>query len=79
MTTDASAASLALYGGELVPYYLDEDAEWGLDIGQLKATLQEARSNGVHVKGVVVINPGNPTGQVAYQCKRELRNHKNKS
>lgn len=34
-----------------------------LQIPHLKAQLQEARERGAQVRGLVVINPGNPTGQ----------------
>lgn len=47
-----------------VPYYLDESAGWGLEISELKKQLEEAKSKGVDVRALVVINPGNPTGQV---------------
>ncbi|KZV32567.1 alanine aminotransferase 2 [Dorcoceras hygrometricum] len=58
------SASIALHGGTLVPYYLDEEAGWGLEISDLKNQLETARSKGVCVRALVVINPGNPTGQV---------------
>ncbi|KAL9247239.1 hypothetical protein vseg_020691 [Gypsophila vaccaria] len=58
------SATIALYGGTLVPYYLDEATGWGLEISELKKQLDDARSKGVTVKALVVINPGNPTGQV---------------
>ncbi|KAL8122748.1 hypothetical protein AgCh_010942 [Apium graveolens] len=58
------SASIALHGGTLVPYYLDEATGWGLEISELKRQLEDARSKGVTVKALVVINPGNPTGQV---------------
>lgn len=57
------SASIALYGGELVPYYLDEDNGWGMDIAELTRSLAEARSKGTIVRALVFINPGNPTGQ----------------
>jgi len=57
------SACLELYNGTLVPYYLDEDAAWGLDVAHLSKQLAEARASGVTVRGLVVINPGNPTGQ----------------
>lgn len=57
------SASITLYGGELVPYYLDEEAGWALDINQLRKSLDIARSNGIQVRALVFINPGNPTGQ----------------
>jgi glutamate--glyoxylate aminotransferase len=57
------SASIALYGGQLVPYYLDEENGWALDIGELKRSLETARSKGICVRAMVFINPGNPTGQ----------------
>ena len=47
-----------------VPYYLDEATGWGLEISELKKQLEAAKSKGVSVRALVVINPGNPTGQV---------------
>nr|DAD44159.1 TPA_asm: hypothetical protein HUJ06_002389 [Nelumbo nucifera] len=58
------SASIALHGGALVPYYLDEAAGWGLEISELKKQLLDAKSKGIVVRALVVINPGNPTGQV---------------
>lgn len=57
------SATIALCGGSLVPYYLEESANWGLDIGQLRQSVWEARVKGLTVKAMVIINPGNPTGQ----------------
>eukprot|EP00850_Spirogloea_muscicola_P000415 SM000002S05495 [mRNA] locus=s2:50034:52030:- [translate_table: standard] len=58
------SASIALHGGTLVPYYLDEETGWGLDISELDKQLEAAVSAGTAVRALVVINPGNPTGQV---------------
>ncbi|GFQ07173.1 alanine aminotransferase 2 mitochondrial [Phtheirospermum japonicum] len=58
------SASIALHGGTLVPYYLDEATGWGLEISELKKQLEMAKSKGISVRALVVINPGNPTGQV---------------
>ncbi|KAL9260559.1 Alanine aminotransferase 2, mitochondrial-like protein [Drosera capensis] len=58
------SASIALHGGTLVPYYLDEATGWGLEVSEVKRQLEEARSKGIIVRALVVINPGNPTGQV---------------
>jgi len=58
------SASIALHGGCLVPYYLDEATGWGLEIPELKKQLEAAKSKGINVRALVVINPGNPTGQV---------------
>ncbi|KAE8707985.1 Alanine aminotransferase 2 [Hibiscus syriacus] len=58
------SASIALHGGTLVPYYLDEATGWGLEVSDLKKQLEAAKSKGIDVRALVVINPGNPTGQV---------------
>ncbi|CAA0821178.1 Alanine aminotransferase 2- mitochondrial [Striga hermonthica] len=58
------SASIALHGGTLVPYFLDEATGWGLEISELKKQLESAKAKGVSVRALVVINPGNPTGQV---------------
>ena len=57
------SASIALYGGELVPYYLDEGNGWSLDIDELKKSLNTAKAKGILCRALVFINPGNPTGQ----------------
>eukprot|EP00249_Psilotum_nudum_P015029 c25128_g1_i2 orf=531-2000(-) len=58
------SASIALHGGSLIPYYLNERTGWGLAVPDLKQQLTLARSAGINVRALVVINPGNPTGQV---------------
>ncbi|KAL6656056.1 hypothetical protein ACP70R_006882 [Stipagrostis hirtigluma subsp. patula] len=58
------SASILLHGGTMVPYNLTEDRGWGLEIFEVKRCLEEARSAGFTVRAMVVINPGNPTGQV---------------
>eukprot|EP01138_Halocafeteria_seosinensis_P005291 gb/GECG01005410.1/.p1 GENE.gb/GECG01005410.1/~~gb/GECG01005410.1/.p1 ORF type:complete len:537 (+),score=59.92 gb/GECG01005410.1/:1-1611(+) len=56
------SASLALYGGEAVGYYLDEESNWGTRAEELYRTYDDAKSNNVNVRAMAVINPGNPTG-----------------
>lgn len=56
------SASIALYGGALVPYYLDEENEWALNVDELQKSLNEAKAKGTCVRALVFINPGNPTG-----------------
>ncbi|XVE88554.1 hypothetical protein DITRI_Ditri19aG0078400 [Diplodiscus trichospermus] len=58
------SASIALHGGTLVPYYLEEATGWGLEVSELKKQLETAKSKGITLRALVVINPGNPTGQV---------------
>ena len=58
------SASLAEYNIEQVGYYLNEERNWALDVEELERSISEARSKGVNPRAIVVINPGNPTGQV---------------
>ncbi|TPX47593.1 hypothetical protein CcCBS67573_g10239 [Chytriomyces confervae] len=56
-------ASIALFNGTAIPYYLDEAKNWGLSKEELARSLAKARSEGVEVRALCIINPGNPTGQ----------------
>ncbi len=49
-------------GGVTVGYYPDEESGWTLELSTLEESFARAGRDGVHVKGIVVINPGNPTG-----------------
>lgn len=55
-------ATLSLMNAKLVPYYLNEEAQWSTEIGDIRQALKTAQHHGVDVRAVVVINPGNPTG-----------------
>ena len=67
------SATLTLYGGRLVPYLLDESSGWGLDVDNLKQQIHKAREQGFSVRGMVVINPGNPTGQcLSYKNQEDI-------
>ncbi|KAH8500004.1 hypothetical protein H0E87_015297 [Populus deltoides] len=57
------SAAISLFGGSLVPYFLEETANWGLDVNDLRQSVAQARSKGITVRAMVIINPGNPTGQ----------------
>ncbi|KAJ1700490.1 hypothetical protein LUZ63_000269 [Rhynchospora breviuscula] len=65
------SAAITLHGGTLVPYYLSESNNWGLEVFELKGRLDLARENGISVKAMVVINPGNPTGQVLSESNQQ--------
>ncbi|KAG9300275.1 hypothetical protein G9A89_011348 [Geosiphon pyriformis] len=56
-------ATLSLYNAKPVPYYLIEEEDWGLDINELSSSIRKARADGTDVRALVIINPGNPTGQ----------------
>ncbi|XP_018336039.1 alanine aminotransferase 1 [Agrilus planipennis] len=57
------SATLAEFGIRQIGYYLDESKNWGLDINELQRAVDDARKK-CHPRAIVVINPGNPTGQV---------------
>ncbi|CAH3182197.1 unnamed protein product [Porites evermanni] len=60
------------YNFHQIPYYLDEDHDWCLDIGELKRALDKARPY-CTPRALVLINPGNPTSQVlTYDNIREV-------
>src|SRR5262245_44179910 len=74
------SASLSLFGGAAIPYYLIEEENWSLSIPDLEQALDNARKNGIIPRALAVINPGNPTGgclpeakmgQVVRLCERE--------
>lgn len=58
------SASITLYGGQRVDYYLDEESGWKLTLAQLQQAYQKATLAGIKVRAICVINPGNPTGAV---------------
>ncbi|MFI3173508.1 MAG: pyridoxal phosphate-dependent aminotransferase [Eubacteriales bacterium] len=51
-------ASVTLAGGTAVHYMCDEEAEWNPDIADIRKKITP------RTKGIVVINPNNPTGAV---------------
>jgi len=53
----------ALLKGGLAPYYLDEEQGWGVTIDSLEGSIATAKDADQQVRALVVINPGNPTGQ----------------
>ncbi|KMZ74771.1 Alanine aminotransferase [Zostera marina] len=57
------SAAITLLGGSLIPYYLEETSNWGLDIDDLHQSVVQAKMKGITVRAMVIINPGNPTGQ----------------
>ncbi|KAI1458667.1 PLP-dependent transferase [Annulohypoxylon moriforme] len=55
-------ASLSVLNSTCVPYYLDEPAHWGTSIATIRESYNKAKGDGVDVRAIVIINPGNPTG-----------------
>jgi alanine transaminase len=48
----------------MVKYYLDEEKGWGVDPEEIVGKIKNAKDLGINLRGMVVINPGNPTGNV---------------
>ena len=58
------SATIKKCGGTQVNYYPDEDNDWNLSISELEESIGKAQRDGINVKAIVVINPGNPTGAI---------------
>ncbi|MFS7906943.1 putative pyridoxal phosphate-dependent transferase, major domain, protein crowded nuclei [Helianthus anomalus] len=66
-----SVSRVTIKRAKNVPYYLDEATGWGLEISELKKQLEATRQKGIIVRALVVINPGNPTGQI-YNLRNQM-------
>ena len=49
------SATISLLGGSLVPYYLDESENWGLDVNNLRQSVAQARSQGISVSNLLLL------------------------
>ena len=58
------SATITLFEGRQVPFYMDEANDWKLSQAMLESSLCQAEREGVKVRAICVINPGNPTGSV---------------
>ena len=58
------SASIRKCNGVQVNYYPNEDNGWTINSSILEDPYNDALKNGVKVKAIVVINPGNPTGAI---------------
>jgi aspartate/methionine/tyrosine aminotransferase len=58
------SATITLYEGRQVGYFLDERHDWKLSRQMLEESCLKAEAEGVKVKAICVLNPGNPTGSV---------------
>ncbi|XP_034473708.1 alanine aminotransferase 1 [Drosophila innubila] len=57
------SATISEYGMKKIDYYLDEDNKWGLNRVELQRAYDKSK-NECNPRALVIINPGNPTGQV---------------
>ena len=58
------SATITLFEGQQVNFYMDEANDWKLSQAMLESSLAEAGRQGTRVRAICVINPGNPTGSV---------------
>jgi alanine transaminase len=58
------SATITSLGGSQVGYYLDEAKGWAMDVDGLDKAAAKAKADGVTLRCLCIINPGNPTGQV---------------
>jgi alanine transaminase len=58
------SATIKRCGGLQVGYYPDEEKDWALTPDILEESYQKANSEGINIKSIVIINPGNPTGSI---------------
>ena len=56
------SALITLNGGTQINYYLDESKNWSLDANDVREKIAKAKKDGINLRCIVVINPGNPTG-----------------
>lgn len=45
-----------------MPYELIEEENWKVSSEQMAESVRKARKEGIDVRAIVIINPGNPTG-----------------
>ena len=57
------SATISEFDMEQVGYFLNESKNWGMDISELQRSIDAARKV-CTPRAIVIINPGNPTGQV---------------
>lgn len=57
-------ASIALNGATPIGYHLNEEHHWATDSRQIRKLIDARQAEGIDIKALVVINPGNPTGAI---------------
>lgn len=62
------SALIAKLGGRQIGYYLEEDLNWAVTREELDQKLAKAKKEGLEVKALAMINPGNPSGNVMTHC-----------
>jgi len=58
------SATVAEFNMHQMGYFLDEENNWALDMNEIQKTYDQGIADGAEPRAIVVINPGNPTGNV---------------
>jgi alanine transaminase len=67
------ACAITMCGGKSVFYELDEANNWTINETELIRSYESAVAEGTNVRGIVIINPGNPVGAVlSRDCIRSI-------
>ncbi|KAL0240821.1 hypothetical protein GEMRC1_006057 [Eukaryota sp. GEM-RC1] len=56
------SATIVLDGGHIIPYHLNEKAGWGLCLKELQNNYDSSVAEGIDIRAICCISPGNPTG-----------------
>jgi len=62
------SALIAKLGGRQVGYELNESLNWAVSRDELESKLDKAKKEGLEVRAMAMINPGNPSGNVMTHC-----------
>ena len=62
------SALIAKLGGRQVGYELEEDLNWAVTREELETKLARAKKEGLEVRALAMINPGNPSGNIMTHC-----------
>lgn len=66
-------ALIELLRGSEIGYELDEENQWALSVDELQKQVDSSREKGLNPKAMVIINPGNPTGNcLSYENIKEI-------
>jgi alanine transaminase len=62
------SALISKLSGRQVGYELDESMAWAVSREELERKLENAKKDGLNVRALAMINPGNPSGNVMTHC-----------
>lgn len=62
---------ITLFNGTSLPYNLNEEDNWNVSVRQIAKICEDAEKKGITPTAIVLINPGNPTGNVFDRSKME--------